>query len=157
MKQRGELPLMVLDVTAGAPELRLAQGLAIRQIGPDEAAAHTKPAAGAFGELEEMCLPGHGILGLGDVRCYVGEADGRPIATAVGVTAGEFTAIYSVATDPAFRRRGFGAAVTSRAVADGVQAGARWCMLHSSEDGYSVYQDLGFQTVGLWLHWVSTL
>jgi predicted GNAT family acetyltransferase len=156
MKQRGERPLMVLDATAGAPEVRLAQGLAIRQIGPDEAAAHTKVAAGTFGGPEEMLLPGHGILGLGDVRCYVGEADGRPVATVVGVTVGEVTAIYSAATDPAFRRRGYGTALTSRAVAEGVLAGAAWCMLHSSKDGYSVYQNLGFQTVELWSNWVSS-
>ena len=155
MKQRGERPLMVLDATAGAPEVRLAQGLAIRQIGPDEASAHTKVAAAVFGGPEEMFLPGDDILGLREVRCYVGEGDGRPVATAVGVTAGEFTAIYSVATDPAFRRCGFGTALTSRAVADGVLASADWCMLHASEDGYPVYRDLGFLPVEILQYWVS--
>jgi hypothetical protein len=47
-----------------------------------------------------------GLLGLDSVRCYVGGADGRPVATSLGVTIGGFTAIFNVATLPAVRGLG---------------------------------------------------
>jgi hypothetical protein len=40
MKPDGELPLMVLDATAGVGAIRRARGLAIRQLGPREGPAH---------------------------------------------------------------------------------------------------------------------
>ena len=116
---------------------------------------HAKVAAAAFGCPEEMFLPSPGLMWLDGLRCYVGEADGRPVATALSVTAGEFTGIFNVATEPAYRGRGFGTAITARAVADGVLASATWCWLQSSQEGYPVYRDLGFRTIETWTHWVS--
>jgi ribosomal protein S18 acetylase RimI-like enzyme len=155
MKSGGELPLMVLDATAGIGALRRARGLAIRQLEPLEGPVHAKVAAAAFGCPEEMFLPSPDLMWLDGLRCYVGEADGRPVATALSVTAGEFTGIFNVATEPAYRGRGFGTAVTARAVADGLLAGAACCWLQSSEEGYPVYRDLGFRTIETWTHWVS--
>jgi ribosomal protein S18 acetylase RimI-like enzyme len=155
MKPDEELPLMVLDATAGIGAIRRAQGLVIRQLGPHEAPVHAKVAAAAFGGPEEMYMPSPDLMRPAGVRCYVGEADGRPVATALSVTVGEFTGIFSVATAPAYRRRGFGTAVTARAVADGVLAGAAWCWLQASDDGYPVYRNLGFRTIETWSRWVS--
>jgi GNAT superfamily N-acetyltransferase len=155
MKPDGELPLMVLDATAGVGAIRRPRGLTIRQLEPRQGPVHAKVAAAAFGCPEEMFLPGPDLMWVDGLRCYVGEADGRPVATALSVTAGEFTGIFSVATEPAYRGRGFGTALTARAVADGVLAGAAWCWLQSSAEGYPVYRDLGFQTIETWTHWVS--
>jgi ribosomal protein S18 acetylase RimI-like enzyme len=155
MKPDGELPLMVLDVTAGVGAIGRARGLTIRQLEPREGPVHANVAAAAFGYPEEMFLPSPGLMWLDGLRCYVGEADGRPVATALSVTAGKFTGIFNVATEPAYRGRGFGTAMTTRAVADGVLAGAAWCWLQSSEDGYPVYRSLGFRTIETWSHWVS--
>jgi GNAT superfamily N-acetyltransferase len=83
---------------------------------PLEGQAHAELVAAAFGGQEEMFLFSPDLLRFDGFRCYVGEADGRPVATAVGVTIGEFTEILNVATDPAGRRRGFGTAVIARAV-----------------------------------------
>ena len=116
---------------------------------------HARVAAAAFGSPEEMFLRSPGLMSLDGLRCYVGEADGRPVTTAVSVTAGEFTAIFNVATEPAYQGRGFGTAVTARALADGVIAGAAWAWLQSSEEGYLVYRSLGFRTIETWTHWVS--
>jgi ribosomal protein S18 acetylase RimI-like enzyme len=155
MKSDGELPLMVLDATAEVGAIRRARGLTIRQLGPREGLVHARVAAAGFGCPEEMFLPSLDLMWLDGLRCYVGEADGRPVATAISVTAGEFTGIFNVATEPAYRGRGFGTAVTARAIADGVLAGAPWCWLQSSEEGYPVYRGLGFRTIETWTHWVS--
>ena len=155
MKPAEDLPLMVLDVTVRAGSVRRAGELAIRQLRPHEASAHAKVAAAAFGGPEAMFLPSRDLLWLDGVRCYVAEANGRPVATALGVTAGEFTAIFNVATEPTYRRRGFGTALTARAVADGVLAGASWCWLQASDAGYPVYRNLGFRTIETWPYWVS--
>ena len=56
-------------------------------------------------------------------------------------------AIYNVATVPAARRRGAGAAVTAAAMADAQVDGARWAILETSEMGRSVYERLGFRRV----------
>jgi ribosomal protein S18 acetylase RimI-like enzyme len=142
--------LMVLDATAGIGGIRRARGLAIRQLAPHEAPVHAKVAATAFGGQEAAFLPSPELIRLGQARCYVGEVDGQPVATALGVTVGEFTVIRNVATDPLFRRRGFGTAVTARAVADGILAGAAWCWLEASEEGYPVFRNLGFRAIEKW-------
>ena len=53
------------------------------------------------------------------------------------------------------RSRGYAAAVTARAVADGLSGGAEWAWLRSSPAGYPVYTRLGFKTVERWSSWVS--
>jgi hypothetical protein len=50
---------------------------------------------------------------------------------------------------------GYGAAVTVRAVADGLAAGAKWSWLQSSALGYATYARLGFETVETWPCWVA--
>jgi N-acetylglutamate synthase len=154
MRRAGDHPLMALE-TGGAKAPRPVPQLAIRLLPPHEATAVVKVAAAVFGATEETFLPSLDLLALDGLRCYLGEADGQPVATAVSVTTGQFTAIYSVATDPAFRRRGFGTALTARAVADGALAGAAWCWLKASASGYPVYRDLGFRTIETWTHWMS--
>jgi hypothetical protein len=68
---------------------------------------------------------------------------------------GDFVGIFSIATPSAHRRHGYGAAVTVRAVADGLAAGARWSWLQSSPAGYATYTRLGFQTLETWPCWVA--
>jgi hypothetical protein len=48
------------------------------------------------------------------------------------------------------RRRGYGAALTARAVLDVIAAGARRALLMSSEMGLTTYERLGFQTLEVW-------
>ncbi|HEX7269576.1 MAG TPA: GNAT family N-acetyltransferase [Streptosporangiaceae bacterium] len=95
------------------------------------------------------------VLRLPGVRCYMGEIGGQAVTTGLGVTLGEFTGVFSVATLPAYRRRGYGAAVTARVVADGLAAGAKWAWLQSSPPGYATYARLGFGTVETWKCWIA--
>jgi len=159
-----ELTLMAVDGVAGARAVSQVPGLSIRQIGPDEAQVHTRVVSVSFRAPEEsapydipeeLTLRTTEMLQVDGVRCYVGEVDGRPVATSIGVTSGDFTEIGNVATDPAFRHCGFGSALAARAVTDGVRAGAAWCWLQASTDGYSIYQRLGFQTIETWSRWES--
>ena len=153
MKSSGEIPIMRLDT---APADRHPAGLSIRRLAPGEGLAHAQVASVAFDHPQEdslrMCNPK--LLSRDSFRAYVGEVDGQPVTTAVSVTRGGHTGIFGVATLPDFRNRGFGAAITARASADGLAAGAYWCWLQSSDAGYSVYQGLGFKTIERWQLWL---
>jgi ribosomal protein S18 acetylase RimI-like enzyme len=164
MRLGRELTLMAVDVAAWARAAGRVPGLSVRQIGPDEAQVHTRLVSAAFGAPEvspalevpkERARLDADKLRVDGLRCYVGEVDGRPVATAIGLTSGEFTEIGSVATVPAFRHRGIGSALAAWAVAAGARAGAAWCWLQASADGYSIYQRLGFQAIETWSLWES--
>jgi N-acetylglutamate synthase len=154
MRPDGEVPIMRLDTI---PADSHPAGLSIRQLAPDEVLAHVQVATAVFHLSQDdylrLCPPD--LLWRGSFRAYTGEVNGQPVTTAVSVTQGRHTAIFSVATLPDFRGRGFGGAVTARAVADGLAAGASWCWLQSSDSGYPVYRDLGFETIEWWQLWLS--
>ena len=78
---------------------------------------------------------------------YVGYADGAPVVSGLGWRSGRTIGIYSIATIPSARRRGYAAAMTARAVADGVVAGCDVAALQASEMGRPIYERLGFRTV----------
>jgi ribosomal protein S18 acetylase RimI-like enzyme len=90
------------------------------------------------------------MVGVEGMRCYVGEVDGRAVATGLGFTVDDHVGIFNVATSPEVRRRGYGAALTARATEDGLAAGAGWAWLQSSPSGYRVYERLGFRPVERW-------
>lgn len=78
---------------------------------------------------------------------YVGYADGDPVVSGLGWRTGRTIGVYSIATIPSARRRGYGAAMTARVVADGVAAGCDVAALQASEMGRPIYERLGFRTV----------
>ena len=78
---------------------------------------------------------------------YVGYADGDPVVSGLGWRTGRTIGVYSIATIKSARRRGYGAAMTARVVADGVSAGCDVAALQASEMGRPTYERLGFRTV----------
>ena len=78
---------------------------------------------------------------------YVGRIDGRIVSTAVGFTVDNATGVFNVATPPEHRGRGYGAALTLRAVRDGFEGGSDLAYLQSSDSGHRVYRRLGFRDV----------
>lgn len=78
---------------------------------------------------------------------YVGYADGDPVVSGLGWRTGRTIGVYSIATIPSARRRGYAAAVTARIVADGVLAGCDVAALQASEMGRPIYERLRFGTV----------
>src|SRR5882762_5057343 len=87
------------------------------------------------------------VAAIPGVRIYVGRVEGRPVTTATGWTANAATGIFQVTTAPADRRRGYGGAVTSRAVLDGFATGADLAWLQPSRSGERLYRKLGFRQV----------
>jgi hypothetical protein len=151
-----DVPLMRLDDASRIEAVEPPAGLAIRALDPDEAELHALTAAEGFGEKPEhflrLILPE--VLRAEGARAYVGELDGQIVTTALGVTKGDKVGVFNVGTPEAHRRRGYGAAITARVVADGLAAGANWAWLQSSSAGYRVYEALGFETVERWRCWV---
>jgi N-acetylglutamate synthase len=152
-----EIPLMVTDQPGNLSGLRPPARLSIRQLSPEEAQLHAAIAAAGYEAPEELFqqLMTADVLDLPGVRCYAGEADGQAVTTGIGVTLTGSVGVFNIATPPAHRRHGYGAALTVRAIADGLAAGANWSWLQSSPVGYAIYGRLGFRTVETWPCWVS--
>jgi predicted GNAT family acetyltransferase len=152
-----DIPLMVIEDHCHESAAQAEGGLVIRQLVADEAPLHAQVAAAGFGIPSEMFLQlmTPAVLAAPGVRCYLGEAGGQPVSTGLGVKLGSSVGIFNIATPPEHRRHGYGAAVTARAVADGLAAGARWSWLQSSPEGYKVYERLGFRTLEAWPCWAT--
>ena len=153
-----QIPLMVMEDPAALTHARAPAGLQLRELTPEQARLHASVAAAGFEVPQELFvqLMTPDMLRLHGVRCYLGERDGQAVTTGMGVTLGDFVGVFNIATPPGHRRQGHGAAVTVRAVADGLAAGAKWCWLQSTAAGYATYARLGFQTVETWPCWIAS-
>jgi GNAT superfamily N-acetyltransferase len=78
---------------------------------------------------------------------YVGYADGTPVVSGLGWRTGRTIGVYAIATLPAARRRGYGAAMTARVVTDAAASGCDVAILQASELGRPIYERLGFRVV----------
>lgn len=157
MTKEEDIPLMALDDPGRLDAAQAVGGLTIRELSPKEAQSHARLAAAGFEAPVEMFLQlmTPAMLAAPGVRCYIGEAGGQPVTTGLGVTIGSYVAIFNIATPPLHRRHGYGAAVTARAVSDGLDAGAKWSWLQASPAGQKVYERLGFRTVETWPCWIA--
>jgi GNAT superfamily N-acetyltransferase len=152
-----EIPLMVRADPAALTHIRQPAGLVVHELRPEQVRRHARVAAAGFGAPEELFvqLMTADLLRFPGVRCYLGGIGGQAVTTGLGVTLGDFTGVFSIATPPAHRRQGYGAAVTARAVGDGLAAGAKWSWLQSSPLGYATYARLGFRPVETWKCWTA--
>ena len=157
MRRDVDIPLMALTTQGELPRCDSGD-LVIEVLDPKQAAVHAELAAAGFNAPVDafLGLMTPAVMGRPGVRAYVGSVDGEPVATGVGVCLENHVGIFNVATLPSHRRRGYGAAITERAVRDGLDRGARWAWLQSSPAGYSVYEKLGFKTQESWECWIST-
>jgi predicted GNAT family acetyltransferase len=159
MTDGARIPLMVLDARAAAGvEPAPGSQLIIRRLAPEEAPLHASLLEAGFGMpshvFQQLMTPG--VLALPGASCYVGSLDGEAVSTAFGFANGDHVGIYNVATRPEHRGRGFGAAITARAVVDGFAAGASYAFLQSSMLGYRGYERLGFREIESWAVWSSS-
>lgn len=153
--------LMVLDDPAvlddPPPVAESPAELTIRRLEPAEARTAAGVMAAGFGLPEEpfaqMMAPQ--LLGCEGLRCYVGEVDGEPVVTALGLRVGEHVGVFHIATVPTARRRRYGAAMTARAIADGREAGAAWAYLQSGAGGRPLFERLGFRSLEDWDIWIA--
>jgi N-acetylglutamate synthase len=105
--------------------------------------------AEGFGVSAELFAPLYDLafLELDGAAFYVGRVGASDVTTGTGLTTGDAVGIFSIATPPDHRGRGYGAAITAAAVREGFRAGAEFAWLQSSPSGYPVYHRLGFRTV----------
>jgi ribosomal protein S18 acetylase RimI-like enzyme len=157
MRREADVPLMTLaDLRAAARTER--PDLVINRLEPEHASIHAELAAAGFGEPADdfRRLMSPEVVGAPGVRAYVGEVGGKPVTTGIGVQLGDHVGIFNIATIPGYRRHGYGAAITGRALRDGLDAGAHWAWLQSTAAGYGVYERLGFTTLDVWECWIAT-
>jgi GNAT superfamily N-acetyltransferase len=149
---RETVPLMVLESAASVIDRAVPEGLEIHELGPEEADGHVEIAAVAFGFPVEIgrYLMTPEVLAVNGTRAYIGEVDGRAVATSIGMTTGDAVGVFNVGTLEEARGRGYGGALTVAAIADGVANGAKWSYLQSSAAGFSVYRRLGFEQLEVW-------
>ncbi len=150
----GDTPGMAVDLLALPDDQPLPPDFTIRPV-EDDATLETWARVAAIGTgfpasiLEEFVQLELGVgFGRGTaLRRYLGFQGGIPVTSSALVLDAGVAGIYAVATLPAARRQGLGAAMTlaplREARAQGYQVGA----LQASELGYPIYRRLGFQDV----------
>ena len=163
-----EAPLLVLDWAAWAPPPTPA-GVTVRMLGADDTALAGAQAAVEIGFAAEGVLAGAGpeerdvaagrLGDLGFVRERLrhglnamavaeDERDG-PLGAGSHQPVGDVSEITGVATLPAARRRGIGAAVTGRLVEHARERGADLVFLSAAGEAVArLYERLGFRRVG---------
>ena len=77
------------------------------------------------------------------------DENGVARATSACHVFGEYAQIFFVTTEPAWRRRGIGHAMTLAALRAAASLGARRAILHGTDDGASIYKRLGFEDAGM--------
>ncbi len=81
-------------------------------------------------------------------RLFVGRLDGRPVATNMLFNGAGVASVYAVATVPAARGQGIGAAITLAPLLLAREEGYRHAVLFSTEMGVGVYERIGFRDTG---------
>jgi hypothetical protein len=122
--------------------------LEIELVGDEDTEETNKILARCFGAPKELfdrfC---GGLSRIENASWYLGRVGGEIVSTALGFTLDGATGVFNVATPPEHRGRGYGAALTSRAVRDGFDAGSDLAFLQSSDIGHGVCLRLGFRDV----------
>jgi ribosomal protein S18 acetylase RimI-like enzyme len=84
----------------------------------------------------------------GDYQGFVGYVDGKPASIIAIVAAAGVLGVYSLATMPAFRRRGYAEALLRAAVSEASKrTGLTRVILQSTDAGYALYKRMGFRDV----------
>ena len=123
----------VADLAFGAP------GTAIGPVGLDELGTAARLSDAAIEAQRQRLRSGRTVTAV----ALLGD---QPVASGSHQPVDGVTEIVGVATLPAFRRRGLGAAVTSRLVEDALERGIETIFLSADDDAVArVYQRLGFE------------
>jgi ribosomal protein S18 acetylase RimI-like enzyme len=161
------LTAMVCPDLRSVPVLPLPDGLALRPVRrlpgdpvdgvPLEAAVEAAVAAAdpAIDDTPEEFAAYLRSLPPADRLLAAVDRDGVVRATSASGAAGTAASVYLVNTDPAWRRRGIGRAMTAAALHAARESGARRGSLDSTEAGLSIYRRLGFEAVGAITQFVS--
>ncbi len=96
---------------------------------------------------------GPNLLTIPTFTVFVGYRSGEPVASSMLATTRSvgLAGVYSVATRPAHRGRGFGTAVTAAALAEAVQQGYDTAVLEPSPSAVRMYRRMGFEPLTTYL------
>ncbi len=83
------------------------------------------------------------------------DGEGQVRATSGHGVFGQYTTVIFVNTDPGWRGRGIGQAMTAHALRAAQRVGARHASLDASEAGRSIYLRLGFESAGTLIRFLS--
>jgi ribosomal protein S18 acetylase RimI-like enzyme len=119
----------------------------VEDAGDVEAFASILSACFGFGEEPTRALITDHLLDAGDVRAWLGYADGHPVATSMLIHERDIAGIWCIGTLDGYRGRGIGEAVTRRAIDEGTSMGCELANLQASEMGRPVYERMGFREV----------
>ena len=75
---------------------------------------------------------------------FIGYQGTQSVTSATLVLSAGIAGIYDISTPPAFRRRGYGRAITAFTMQEAVRHGYPMAWLMASDEGKSVYRSLGF-------------
>lgn len=145
-----DMPVMAIDVTT-VDDVERPSGLEIKVVTerPDmREYVHTY--AGPLGfDLDDVDLVTDGEMNFAypDVIHLGGYLDGKIVGTCTLSLGTEVGALYCIATDPDYRRRGVATALTREALRLTRGSGRRIVTLQSEDAGVPVYSKIGFQEV----------
>ena len=149
MVEHWRMPLMVLDPIPGSPEGADVDGLEVRAVDDTGVEAYVDVLAAGFGmprDIAALLMGKELLLDTPGFTGFLGILDGEPVATSGVYVTGGIAGVYNVATLPAARGKGVGAAVTWAAALAGAAAGATRSILQASEMGAPVYTRMGYAT-----------
>ena len=159
LTEREVFPGMLLDPI---PDLGRSQNdaLQVRQISrPGDVADFLRTGASGFGTPPSYFdVWRDGILAGASLPWsrganYQGYVGGKSVATSIRIRTGDVAGIYFVSTVPEFRRRGFGDAMTRRAISDGRSTGCTTAYLQASKMGRPIYERMGFSVLEEYSEW----
>lgn len=130
----------------------------IRQVDEVSWPAHISTMAAGFGmplDLLDVVMPS-AIAASPAYAAFNAHLDGAVVSTAALVVSDGVAGVYNVATPAAYRGRGFGAATTRAAIAEGLRRGCTYTTLQASEMGYQLHANMGYRTVIQWSHYAGT-
>lgn len=118
---------------------------------------HIAVASEGFGMPLEFLRPimPPALLDAPETAIYVGYEAGVPVVCGLGIRTGRAVGLYNIATVPAARGRGYGAAMTTHIAVDGAREGCDTAILQASEMGQPIYERLGYRTVVAYYGWVD--
>lgn len=108
----------------------------------------------AFGAPLDAARPASEMLEDRRVSWFVGHLDGEPAACGQLLCTGDVAGVYTIGVRERYRRRGLGEAISRAVLAAGRDQGCEIGVLQASPMGTPVYEQMGFETVTQYHHFV---
>jgi ribosomal protein S18 acetylase RimI-like enzyme len=148
-KQAGDMPIMAVDVTTIADAEPPAHLKIVPVTGRKDMQEYVRAYAGPLGFSGDIDAVVDRELGFAypTVVRLAGVAGGKTVGTCTLSLGTEVGALYCIATDPEYRRRGIATALTRQALRITRESGRHMATLQASREGEPVYRNIGFETV----------